>query len=477
MPPPLILRPPPNIWSSAAEEAIDFAERAVGIVLDPWQRFSVEVALAEGPDGVWAAMEVGLITPRQNGKNFVLEVIQIACIYLFGDEVLVHSAHQFDTSVEHFNRLKFLFENTPELSELLLPSDRSFVTANGKEAIKFNTGQRILFKARSKGKGRGFTGDKVFFDEAYDIPASIMGNMIPTMSTKPMAQVYYTTSALHKTSSVLHAVRKRAEADDPEDRLAWLEWGNNEEDVPDDDDPDGQWEAIDRANPAIRAGRISVPYIMQEIRTFSGDPELVEEHRRERYGIPEFPDELDVDRPIPMALWNSLAQESSIEEDRRWALAVSLNRRWAAIALAGRRADDKYHVEWMEHREGTAWVVDRAVKARENGLDIPLRVHKQGAEASLIKALDKAGIEVEEVSTTDYARATGEMIDAADSRNLVHLGQRSLDRALESAILSQTDTGASVWSEKKSGDDISTLKAVTVALGGVLDATDEFFVY
>jgi len=149
----------------------------------------------ERADGSWAAFEVGVVTPRQNGKNFILEVIQLAAIYLFGDRTLTHSAHKFDTSVEHFNRLRELFENTPELSPLLLPRDRSFITANGKEHIRLNTGQRILFKARYRGSSRGFTGDKVFLDEAYDLPPAAMGATIPTLSTRPGAQVYYTSSA------------------------------------------------------------------------------------------------------------------------------------------------------------------------------------------------------------------------------------------------------------------------------------------
>ena len=91
--------------ASAATEAIAFAEEACGIVLDDWQRWIVEHALSERADGTWSAFEVGLVCPRQNGKNFILEVVQLACIYLFGDETLVHSAHKFDTSVEHFNRL------------------------------------------------------------------------------------------------------------------------------------------------------------------------------------------------------------------------------------------------------------------------------------------------------------------------------------------------------------------------------------
>lgn len=459
-PPPRLLKLPPDAVTSAADEAVEFAERVCGISLDPWQRWFVEHALSERADGTWSAFEVGLVCPRQNGKNFILEVVQIACIYLFKDATLVHSAHKFDTSVEHFQRLKWLFENTPELSELLLPSDRSFVTSNGKEHIRFNTGQRILFKARYRGGGRGFTGDKVFLDEAYDLPAAAIGALIPTLSTRPMCQVWYTASAPHETSTVLHAVRNRGIANDPEDRLMYAEWGNAE-------DSGDDLEAIRRANPAIAAGRISVPYILQEIRTFSGDPDLVEEHRRERLGIASLPPSADSVRPIPAAVWDALAESTShIETHRCWALSVSPDRKWATFGVAGRREDGRLHVEWLERRAGTSWVVDTGAALYASS-KLPLRIHKSGPEGSFIVPLRERGVEVVEVSSADVAAATGQFIDAATAGQLRHLGQVSLTIALNGAVLRTSIDGAALWSQRNSQTEITALMACTVAAGGV----------
>lgn len=459
-PPPRLLKLPPDAVTSAAAEAIEFAEEVCGIFLDPWQRWFVELALSEKADGTWSAFEVGLVCPRQNGKNFILEVVQIACVYLFGDATLVHSAHKFDTSVEHFQRLRWLFENTPQLSELLLPGDRSFVTSNGKEHIRFNTGQRILFKARYRGGTRGFTGDKVFLDEAYDLPAKAIGSMIPTLSTRPMCQVWYTASAPHETSTVLHAVRNRGIDNDPEDRLMYAEWGNADDSVDD-------LEAIERANPAIAAGRISVPYILQEIRTFSGDPELVEEHRRERLGIATMPPSVDSLRPIPVEVWGHLAEStSSIVTHRSWALAVSPDRQWATFGVAGRRIDDRLHVEWLERKAGTAWVVDTGVDLFERS-GLPLRIHKSGPEGSFIDPLRERGVEIVEVSSAEVAAATGQLIDACNAGALRHLGQASLDIALKGAVLRMSADGSALWSQRNSSVEITALMACTVAVGGV----------
>jgi hypothetical protein len=456
-PPPRLLKLPPDAVTSAADEAIDFAERALGIVLDGWQRWVVEMALAERVDGTWAAFEVGFVCPRQNGKNFILEVIQIACIYLFGDATLVHSAHKFDTAVEHFGRLKWLFENTPELSELLLPGDGSFVTSNGKEHIRFNTGQRILFKTRYRGGGRGFTGDKVFLDEAYDLPARAIGALIPTLSTRPMAQVYYTASAPHADSTVLHAVRNRGIADDVEDRLFYAEWGN----------PDGvdeyDMEAIRQANPAVAAGRISEAYIQQEIRTFSGDPDLVEEHRRERLGIASMPAG-DGDTLAPSWL-DLIDADSSIASHHRIALDVSPDRKWAAFAGAGRREDGLLHVEAWERKPRTDWVLEVAAKSWEL-LHIPIRIQTGSPAGSFIAPLRELGVEVEEVTAAEHAQALGQFLDACANDGLRHRGGVALNAAVKGAVV-RSNGDVDVLGRRTSKVDISPFVAVVLALGGV----------
>ena len=95
-----------------------------------------------------------------------------------------------------------------------------------------------------------------------------------------------------------------------------------------------------------------------------------------------------------------------------------------------------------------------------------MRVHATGAEGSFIAELVERGVKVEEVSTADYARATGALLDAVTERQVRHLGQRVLDAAVERCDLKRTASGAATFVGRQ-GADVSTLKAVTVALGGV----------
>jgi hypothetical protein len=165
--------------------------------------------------------------------------------------------------------------------------------------------------------------------------------------------------------------------------------------------------------------------------------------------------------------WATLIDlESVISTDRRWALAVSPDRKWAAIGVAGHRADGKIHVGWARHQSGTDWVIDEVVSGYEADKN-PIRIHTSGPEAAFIAPLRAAGVEVEEVTTTAVAQATGQIIDAANNGTLCHRGQPSLDKAVKGAVLRLGVDGAATWSQKMSSIEITPLQAVTVAIGGV----------
>jgi hypothetical protein len=85
-----------------------------GLELDPWQQFVILITRSASERRKWAAFEVGLEVPRQNGKGAILEARELAGLFLLGERLIIHSAHQFDTSLEHFRRLLELIEDTPD---------------------------------------------------------------------------------------------------------------------------------------------------------------------------------------------------------------------------------------------------------------------------------------------------------------------------------------------------------------------------
>ena len=452
----------------------------IGMTLFDWQRRVLRCALARR-GRKWAAYEVDLIVPRQNGKNEILIALELVAANLLGVRLTIHSAHEAMTAAKHFGRFQEIVNDEspayrPEIAKLFPKTKtQGFYTSNGKEHIEFANGALIEFRTRTKSAGRGFSAPLVVLDEAFDLPPKAVGALQYTMRAKPNAQFWKTSSAAHAGSVVLHNDRRRADAAEPDDsRLLYMEWGNK----PGCDPADPETWLI--SNPSI--GCVA-PGFELELQTFrneyasaKGDPELLAEFVREVCGVPEPPLGEGVVTVIPN--WDALAdgpdvatgyKGSTIASDRCWALAVSPvenGPQWASLGVAGKTADGRLHVEWMEHRKGTAWIVAKVVELQAKQ-PIPLRIHSQGPEGALIAPLQAAGVDVLEVSSADVERATGQVIAAADSGDLVHLGQPSLDKAVRGAVLRTGANGAAQWSQRTSSVEITPLKAVTVAAGGV----------
>jgi hypothetical protein len=180
-------------------------------------------SLSERADGKWSAFEVGLVVSRQNGKGSILEARELAGLFLLGERLLIHSAHQFDTSLEAFSRLESLIADNDEFSSRVKKITRS----HGEEGITLTNGQRVRFRTRTKGGGRGFSCDCLILDEAMILPTSSHGALLPTLSARPNPQVWYTGSAVdqnvHEHGEVLTSIRERGlKQDDP--ALAYFEW-------------------------------------------------------------------------------------------------------------------------------------------------------------------------------------------------------------------------------------------------------------
>ena len=478
---PTILHLPPDVHSNAAAvEAIEWGE-CYGLDLDSFQQATLHAALGERVDGSWAAGEVADFEGRQAGKNDTAKVRQGAGVDLFGERLLIHTAHEFATANEDFLRLVALYENWDEL--------RSTVAriryANGEQGIEFLSGARIKYRARTGGAGRGFTkADVVFYDEAQHLAAEHLAASLPTMLANPNFQAWYMGSGALAISSQAWKLRRRALTGNG-GRLAYTE--NTAQDVTLLDNgaivctnppPESMLdEDVLQCHPGYASGRVTRDGM---VTMFDGlGPDLF---AREILCCWEPEPGGGATSIIPR--WPQLADpDSVIVSHQSWAIAVSpvdQGPQWATIGKAGRTADGRLHVEWVEgcHKAGTAWIVPKCVELY--GLKaIPLRVHKSGPEGALIKALKEAGVEVVEVSTADVAQSTGDLIGLAnaDPASLVHIGQGSLDKALRGAVLRMSSDGASIWSQRSSSVEITPLVAVTVAAGGVADAgSDSVFV-
>ena len=126
----------------------------VGFDPMPWQSDVIEGATKVLPDGRWAAREVGVNVPRQNGKGGILELIELTSVFRWKlkashhPKLVIHSAHEAITSRMHFDRIWSLIERTPQLLDQVRRKRANF--SHGQEGFKLTNGTEMLFKTRTK---------------------------------------------------------------------------------------------------------------------------------------------------------------------------------------------------------------------------------------------------------------------------------------------------------------------------------------
>lgn len=460
----------PRLWSvpsgavsSEGQRAVDLAAEA-GLELDDWQQFVLRESLnrtEEWPEGRWSAFEVGLIVGRQNGKGTILEARELAGLFLLGERLILHSAHEFKTAAEAFRRI-----------ESLISGNRSFRrevsrirTQTGAEAIELRNGARLRFVARSSGSGRGFSGDLVILDEAQKLDDKAMAALLPTLSARPDPQLWYTASAGDLQSIQLGRIRDRGlTGNDPS--LAFFEWSAEHADDP--ADP-VTWA---RANPGLGI-RIDQDYIARERAALSS-----EAFERERLSIGQYPSDRDGWLVISEADWISLADPQSQPEDPvAFAIAVDGSAmRKGAIAAAGMRADGLLHCELADYRPGTSWIVPRLAEMWRNHAGAVVIVDAAGHESSLIAPLEAAGVPVTKPRVRDVAAAFGYFYDAVtDAKSLRHLGQPQLDAAVAAAVTRDVGDAGRSWGRRVASGDISPLVAATLACWGASTGSKPFY--
>lgn len=459
--PPRLAHRPGRAVGSLGPEAADLAGE-FDLVLDDWQRWFLECALAFDERGRWDAFEVVGVVPRQNGKGALIEARMLAGLFLLEEPLLTYTAHEFKTAQEHFLRIRTLIEGGPGRYQRQV---RTIRRASGAEAVELQSGRRLRFLARSHGSGRGFSGDVVFFDEAMILDSSTVGALLPTMSARTRVtaggpQLWLTGTAGHgERALVLSGVRDRAIAgEDP--GLFYAEWsaGDPEDHIGArvDLDDEGGWA---RANPAVGSGRIEVEFIRRERASLADD-----EFARERLG-----------------LWGSRATRGAIDPDvwialgdpgsrpaGQIALAVDVppEGRRASIARAGQRSDGMIHVE-VDVRSGTTWAIERLAEiSRKRGAVVVLDGGSRAA--ALIPGLQAAGVEPVVYGTRHLVRACSEFMDLVDERRLRHQAQPELAIAVDSARRRKVGD-AWAWHRRDASVDISPLVAATLAVHGLTE--------
>lgn len=444
------IRHSPKVDSTAsADDAIKLAA-AYGLHLIPWQQNALRVLLGETRDGKWAARRGGVSVPRQNGKGALIEALELAGLFMFGERTIIHSAHEHRTAQDGFKRLLGYFENYDDLRKKV----KKVGTAIAREYIELTTGQSVRFFTRTKSAGRGFPVDRMILDEAQDLTDDEWQAMLPTISNRPNPQITLLgTPPPLGQGDVFRRMRenglKKAE------RLVWLEW--SAEDGLDLDDPRGWCQA----NPSM-----GLLWLTGE--TVAGEREDLSElgFACERLGQWAAAQTISV---VDTQTWKSLADPQAVTTGQvAYAIDVSPDRSRASISMAGWTPTGKRLLEFVEGRNSADWVVHVAKLITAKQRPKCFVVDGGSPAGAYVQALQEARVPLEIVGAREYAAACGKFYDEAYGGLLTHLDQPTLNSALSVARKRPIGSeGAWGWHRLNTEADITPIVSATLALHGV----------
>lgn len=434
-----------------------------GLDPDPWQKLILDHALGLDTRERWTSSAVCVSVARQNGKNALIEMIELYQLTILGRTIL-HTAHQVRTSRAAFIRLCSFFENPayPDLIALVKEIRRT----NGQEAILLSSGAAIHFSARSASAARGLTVDTLVMDEAQDLGDETLSALMPTISASPSGnpqRIIVGTPPTTKSDSDAWT-RLRTEAQEKSSRrLMWAEWSANDDGMVDTADP-AVWA---QANPAL-GFRLQPESIEDELSAME-----IGTFMRERLGLWNLGSGKTA--ALPIDDWQACAdREVRLMPDDidQITLAVDVTpaRNSASIVAAISTTDGGPPiVDVIDQRAGDLyWVAPRVAQIVEERGVAAVIVDGYSPAASLITAMEDRGVGVTRINVGYVTSAAERLLDSVATQRIRHLAQTALTTAVAGAVRRPVGTeGRFSFKRLNSDTDISPLIGAMLALSAL----------
>jgi hypothetical protein len=323
--------------------------------LDRWQLDVLECWLGRDEDGRLTAMSCGLSCPRQNGKNYILQALELTLLMSAPDTHILHTAHQVRTARRSFEHLARIFENPshPELKSKLDSVRRT----NGEERIVLANGNTVEYASRSRSSARGFDAiSLVVFDECQELTDEQLEALMATLAASPTGDrqtIYMGTPPSPGCPGQVFYKRRAAAIGEPTEHTAWHEWSVEELPARDASFDDVR-DSVLATNPAM-GSRLSIDFAREEF--FAMQPDGF---ARERLGWWSTVEQDAIGPVIDPDVWDALAVDAPAPEGRT-AFGVKFSADGTEVAVAAAvKADDRVHVELVARESmdrGFSWLV------------------------------------------------------------------------------------------------------------------------
>lgn len=442
----------------------------------PWQRLVADVVMEIDPaTGQLAYSEMGLTVPRQSGKStFVLakSTHRASATGFFGPRQ--HLVYTAQTRLKAREKWEEDFLTELKASAEFKNRVREHL-ANGNEHMRFVNGSRFGLEAGTEKAGHGGTLDEAYIDEAFAQPdwrlEQAFGPAMITRANKLLAWIS-TAGWLGASPYLADKVElgRLAVAEGRGHGICYFEWS-----APDGADP-GDPVTWRSCMPAL-GYTITEEAILAEYEKARDAGKLNE---FERAYLNRWVRKESVSRTaLDLGAWGRSADPGSQISSKvaiGFSIAPDLSR--AAIGVSGRRGDGLGHLELVDYRDGTGWLIGRLMELVKRWDPCAVVLNPSAAAASAEKDLIELGVRpkpgpgehrLQVTGGREYAQACVALArDTGDDRLRI-LPAEPLDDAARAAVRRKL---AESWAFGAAPDAaegvICPLEAVTLARHGFM---------
>lgn len=434
--------------------------RDLGIGFDSWQDGAGRLILSKRADGSYAASIGGVVIsiPRQVGKTFLVGAIVFALCLLHPGLTVIWTAHRTRTAAETFQAMQGFAKRRK-----IAPHVARVVLGSGEEEIRFANGSRVLFGARERGFGRGFTlVDVLVFDEAQILTENAIDDMVPATNQAPNPLLLFTGTPPKPSdpSEVFSTKREDALSGDADDTV-YIEFSA---DYGCDPMSRAQWA---KANPSYPK-RTNEAAILRMRKNLSADS-----FRREALGIW---DPVKVGQSvIDEELWTSrMVAEAPQGGSVAYGVKFSPDGSLVALSVALRPAEGPVHVEGVAHKRvtsGTRWLRDWLAD-RWDGAAAVVVDGKAGAGA-FVKSLERGGLKGRKLvvpSSDQVITAHSMFLTAVTDGAMSHIGDPAMSESIGSAGRRPIGAAGGWGFRSLDGGDVTLAESAVMAHYGACTA-------
>lgn len=429
----------------------------LGITFDDWQQDAARLILSKTADGLYATTVGGITAsiPRQVGKTFLIGWLAFALCIIRDGITVVWTAHRASTADETFDSMKKMAQSPKVTPHIARTPD------NGTEkAIEFVNGSRVVFGARERGFGRGFTKlHVVVFDEAQILTERSIDDMVPAQNAAGNALTILigTPPKPIDPSEIFEDARRAALSGEAPDAL-YIEFGADRKADLDDRE---QWR---KANPSYPS-RTPESGMMRMRRRLSDDS-----FRREALGI--WDEAASRRTAFPPGDWEDCRIENPSDDWPVAAVGIDMNpeRTWVSVSLA-LWSSEGLHLEVAETESFTEAGTEELVKwvQRLARRRTPVVIDAYSPARTFEAPLKERKCLVRVLSASEFSQACMGIHDAVREGSVTHFGQEHLDLSVAGATKKPVGkAGAWAFTRDDPEVDLTQIMSVTCAHFGAV---------